>query len=807
MPVFGTQNFGSGGGTTYSIDKSCMFDFASSSYLTRTPGSAGNRRTWTMSMWLKMTRHATTTGGGIGFYSAGNVEFFWSDNNDHLYLYTNEGTLVQTTGKLRDTTGWFHLFIASDTTQATASERFKFYINGAVPTLTTNTAPSQNYDWDINSAGEAQYLGRRSGDYFDGYMAEVHMIDGAARAVGDFGETNDQGVWVPKEYTGGSYGTCGFHLDFADGADLGDDNSGQGNDWSEQNIDAAHQSTDTPSNNHCTWNYNFKNDSSITLSEGCKNFSHSGGDQRKTIGTMFPTSGKWYWEVKFVSGTSGGEIGISQADVISQFDMGDGRGDRTGKGLGYRFWDGRTYYDDSLASYGNALTAGDTGSVAWDADNGKVYFAKNGTWQNSGDPTSGATGTGAFGTTLSSSVNNGGGWGPAACNEGSNLYEAHFAEAEWTQFSGVAPTGYKALCTANMAEPAIQDPSTKFDMLTYTGNGSATKRTDISWANMQPDWVIVKNRSQDDGWMVHDVPRTVTNYLFWDQRADEAGPGGFGTDGFGSGGTANQFRVFTSDDKYNASNENYLVHGWYAGGSGSSNTDGSINTTTTFVDTTSKVSISTYTGNGTDNATVGHGLGVTPDFVCVIQRSNNDHHPITVWEAGQTAFSQKAYADHIGDAFTSSGNMVKGGSSTTITLGTDPGVNRSSGTFVVYCMAEVEGFSKFGTYTGNAEANGPFCYCGFSPEVVWIKADKANENWVMFSKAVNAYCPAVNFMYPNDSAVEGTTNDTTVDFLSTGFKITGNDGRVNDSGQAIIFMAFAEHPTGGENIAPAKTFF
>lgn len=758
-----------------------------------------------MSVWLKVTRKPSSTGGGLVLYQAGSTEFRWSDSNDQMYL--NDGGFFKvSTGKLRDTTGWFHICIIADTPQGTASERFKVYINGVVPTLSTDNAPSQNFDFDVNDT-QAQNIGKEGGNYWDGYMADFHLIDGTAKSVGDFGETNDEGVWVPKEYTGGSYGTCGFHLDFADGADLGDDNSGQGNDWSEQNIDATHQSTDSPTNNHCTWNYNFPNDSSITLSEGLKRFSHSGGDQRSTIGTMFPTTGKWYWEVKVVSlgGSSPvGLVGISQADVISQYDPGDSRHEKTGTSLGYRLSDGQTYYNDSTASFGNSFAVNDIWQCAWDADNGKVWFGKNNTWQNSGDPTSGATGTGAFGTTLSSSVNAGGGWGPTASNESSDVYEARFAEAEW---SYSAPTGFKALCTANMAQPAITDPSTKFDMLTYTGNGSATKRTDISWENMQPDWVIVKNRSQDDAWMVHDTARGVTNYLFWNARADEAGPGGFAADGFGSAGTANQFRVFTSDDKYNANNENYLVHGWYAGGSGSSNTNGSINTTTTFVDTTSKVSVSTYTGNGTDNATVGHGLGVTPDFVCVIQRSNNDHHPITVWEAGQTAFSQKAYADHIGDAFTSSSNMVKGGSSTTFTLGTDNGVNRSSGTFVAYCMAEVEGFSKFGTYTGTAEANGPFCYCGFSPEVVWIKADKANENWVMFSKAVNPYNPAVNFMYPNDVAVEGTTNDTTVDFLATGFKITGNDNRVNDSGQAIIFMAFAEHPTGGENIAPAKTFF
>jgi hypothetical protein len=801
MPVFGTQNFGSAAKSAYSIDKSCMFDFASSSYLTRTPGSAGNRRTWTMSVWLKVTRKPSSTSGGLVFYQAGSTEFRWSDNNDQMYLIDGSSYKIST-GKLRDTTGWFHLCIIADTPQGTASDRFKVYINGAVPTLTTDSAPSQDFDFDVNDT-QAQNIGKEGSNYWDGYMADFHLIDGTAKAVGDFGETNDEGVWVPKQYTGGGYGTCGFHLDFADSADLGDDNSGQGNDWSEQNIAAAHQSSDSPTNNHCTWNYNYDMESTITLSEGCQNFLNSAGSQDKAMGTMFPRHGKWYWEVKWVSGSSGGQVGLSQNDVGSNEELGNNNSSGTGVSLGYRSHDGNTYKNSTLTSFGNSWSAGDVIGVAWDVGNGKIYFAKNNSWQNSGDPTSGATGTGSA-YNLGTAPISGGGYAPAVCNEGSSLYEARFDEAKW-DYS--APTGYKALCTANMDEPAVTDPSTKFDMLQYTGNGSSTKRTDISWDNMQPDWVIVKNRSQGDSWMVHDVPRTVTNYLYWDARADEAGPGGFGTDGFGSGGTANQLRVFTSDDKYNASDEIYLVHGWYCGGSGSSNENGSINTTTTYVDTTSKVSISTYTGNGTDDATVGHGLGVTPDTVMIIQRSNNDHHPLVTWEVGQTQYSEKAYMDHIGDAFTSSGNMIKGGSSTTFTLGTDPGVNRSSGTFVAYSMAEVEGFSKFGTYTGNADAEGPYCYCGFAPEVIWIKCDKSNEPWNMFSRTVNNYNPAVNFMWLNDSSATLTTNDTTVDFLSNGFKITGNDTRVNDSGTSIIFLAFARHPMGGENVAPSKTYF
>ena len=228
MPVFGTQMFGSAAESTYSVDKSCMFDYASASYLTRTPGSAGNRRTWTMSVWLKVTRKPSSTGGGLVVYQAGSTEFRWSDSNDQMYLIDGSSYKIST-GKLRDTTGWFHLCIIADTPQGTASDRFKVYINGAVPTLTTDSAPAQNFDFDVNDT-QAQNIGKEGSNYWDGYMADFHLIDGTAKAVGDFGETNDQGVWIPKQYTGGSYGTCGFHLDFADSSDIGDDNSGQGND-------------------------------------------------------------------------------------------------------------------------------------------------------------------------------------------------------------------------------------------------------------------------------------------------------------------------------------------------------------------------------------------------------------------------------------------------------------------------------------------------------------------------------------------------------------------------------------------------
>lgn len=796
MPVFGTQMFGSAAESTFSVAKSCMFDYPSASYLTRTPGSAGNRRTWTMSAWLKVTRLPSTTGGGLVFYKAGSTEFRWSDSNDQMYL--NDGSSFKvSTGKLRDTTGWFHLCIIADTPQSTASDRFKVYINGVVPTLTTDSAPAQNFDFDVNDT-QAQEIGKEGSNYWDGYMAEFHLIDGTAKVVGDFGETNDEGVWVPKKYTGGGYGTCGFHLDFADSADLGDDNSGEGNDWTPTNMAAAHQSSDSPTNNHCTWNYNYDLESSITLSEGCQNFLNSAGSQDKALGTMFPRHGKWYWEVKWVSGSSGGQVGLSQCDVGSNEDTGNNSSTGTGISLGYRSHDGDTYKNSTLTSFGASWAAGDIIGVAWDVGNGKIYFAKNNTWQNSGDPTSGATGTGAA-YTISSTVHGGGGWGPAVCNEGSSLYEARFDEAKW-DYS--APSGYKALCTSNMDEPAVKDPSTNFQQITYSGTGSSNARTFGGTSDMQPDILWIKTTNTSGSWAAFNPATGVQKYTMLNNRdnlvSDANSLTAFGSDGFTVG----------SASIVNDGSNTFIAMGWSAGNSGASNTDGSINTGSTYADQTAGISVGTYTGTGSV-ATVGHGLGATPDFVLGMSQSYGDHKLGVNWQTGVTQFSEKIVLDKIDDAFTASTNCITAASSTTFTIGTERGLNENTETFQYYAFREIEGFSKFGTFIGNADAAGPFCYCGFTPAMVIIKADKGGGSvpWVLFSRANNAYLPAVNFLYPNDSNEVYTTNDTTIDFLSNGFKIKGNDDRINDSGQALIYMAFAENPIGGENVAPSKSYF
>ena len=272
-----------GAATTYSIDNSCMFDFSSSSYLSRSPSTNTNRTTWTMSFWFKLCKFASTTSGGIALFSVGGTEIKISDTDNKLYI-SDGSTFKTTNGVFRDPTAWNHIVIAADTTQGTASDRLKLYVNGSIASLATDSAPASDFAFDINSTSLHQ-IGREGSNYMDGYIAEFYIIDGTQAEAADFGETNSKGVWIPKEYSG-SYGTNGCFLDFESSGDLGNDVSGNNNDFTENNISSDHQSSDTPTNNHCVWNVADHLEDNITLSEGNKRFVNGTGSQDSAKGTF-----------------------------------------------------------------------------------------------------------------------------------------------------------------------------------------------------------------------------------------------------------------------------------------------------------------------------------------------------------------------------------------------------------------------------------------------------------------------------------------------------------------------------------------
>ena len=289
--------------TGFNIANSCKFEADNTEYLERDPSSAGDRQKFTTSMWVKRTElgQASTIFGVYPTSSVGDttVMQFGFMSTDKFQLGLQSYYVFNTTRLFRDTSAWYHIVVAFDTTQSTAANRIKLYVNGIQETaFDVEAYPNQNHSTGVNFT-EPHRIGTLISNswYFSGYIAEVNHVDGSQLAPTDFGEVDDDsGIWKPKKYTG-SYGTNGFYLDFADASDLGDDESGNGNDWTENNITAADQATDTPTNNFCTLNpiaYN----TTYTASEGNTKWSKSDTTYGLASGTHYVGAGKWYWEVK-----------------------------------------------------------------------------------------------------------------------------------------------------------------------------------------------------------------------------------------------------------------------------------------------------------------------------------------------------------------------------------------------------------------------------------------------------------------------------------------------------------------------------
>ena len=453
--------------TGYDITNSLKFEPDNSEILKRTYGSGGTVQKWTFSTWIKRTELVGCR--LFGLKTNGNV--FLQLSGDKLRWYVN-GNDQYTEAVYRDTAAWYHIILQFDTTQATASNRTKIYVNGVQQTL-TGSYVGQNTSAIINSAVIHGLGGREDNntEIFAGYMAETYFIDNQALEPSDFGEyDSDSGIWKPKEYEG-TFGTTGWYLDFEDAANLGDDVSGNNNHWTETNITSADQATDTPTNNFCTGNnlVRFTNPSSTVVVDGAT-FMQKGANGRETIsGTMYASSGKWYAEVQPIYPTGNNFlIGVMPSDSpiiylggqISNF-PGSASGDG---GVSY-ISTGNKYLDGGNSSYGNAYSSGASVGpvigIALDMDNGKVYFSISNVWQNSGDPTSGATGTGAIDLpspeksySFHVSIYNNG--NSVAINYGGYTYftiSSGESDANgYGTFEYAPPSGYYALCSKNLAE-------------------------------------------------------------------------------------------------------------------------------------------------------------------------------------------------------------------------------------------------------------------------------------------------------------------------------------------------------------------
>ena len=453
----------------YNIANSCRFNFADSPSLKRTPSSASNRRTWTFSVWVKRSKLGSlqvlwngTTGGypeNIYFDAADKLEY---DHDIAGTDYTLTSSMV-----FRDVSAWYHIVIAKDTTDSTEANRLKVYVNGTQITMneTANGYPAEDFEGAINDdeehvIGDWCASGGCNSYFIGGYLAEITFIDGLQLAATSFGEFNSDSptIWQPIDVSGLTFGTNGFYLDFEDSGDLGDDESGNGNDFTEANLAAADQATDTPTNNFCTFNPLDNYYPSATFSEGNMQVQTDSSAYTYTTSTFGVSTGKWYWEVEYDAKSGGSDwalVGITsnQSENNNSNWLGENQYDYSYYGL-----TGVTYTNNGSATYGNTFAPGDIVGVALNIDDNEIKFYKNNTVQNSGTAISiAAASSGNLGVYI-----------PAICFfdasyngtfkgnfGGCSAFAISSAAADgngYGAFEYAPPSGFYALCTKNLAE-------------------------------------------------------------------------------------------------------------------------------------------------------------------------------------------------------------------------------------------------------------------------------------------------------------------------------------------------------------------
>ena len=769
--------------SAYTIPYSLRFRASNSAYLTRTPSAADATRTKaSISIWLKRgalggrsSIYAINSAGSAGASNQITMIFDNAGSNGDNLTYNNGSVNRTSTSVYRDPSAWYNLCQIFDTTQATAADRVKTYINGV---LLTDINIGQDFTLNSNTpfgqSGVTEYIGRRdSGLYYDGYMAEIVFVVGQALTPSSFGQTDaTTGVWVPKQYAG-TYGTNGFYLKFADAtttATIGNDSSGNGNNFTTSGISVTSgvtfdQMLDTPTLNYAVWSAIDK--ASVTVSEANMAAVSATDVQAIRATVAMPATGKWYWEVAVSALGYGTGLGI--ADNASNLVTGAASAaTRT-----YQFGSWFNTFNSGINQFGTdqAITGGAnwTGAsqpaandiiiIAVDMDNGSMWVGKNGTWFNSSGTANPATNTDPRWTGLSGTT-----WFPYMAGYGSTTPVTCRINFGQRAFAYTPPSGFKALNTTNLPTPSIKKGSLYMDATLRTGTGATTS---VSTLGFQPDWVWIKSRSNGTA---HNLFNSVIG----------------ATKGIQTTGPNAQYTDTNTLTAFNANG--------YSLGSDASSRGVNINTNT-YVDwawkesTTAGLDILSWTGDGTGARTINHALGVTPEFMML--RGTDAR----VWACWFDSMTSAAYYMDLGTAAAEAVDttMFDSTSPTSTTFRVGSYNNVSAVTYVGYFFSSIAGFSRIGSYTGNASTDGPFVFCGFSPKFVMVKGVDIGTGWFMVNPSNSANEVVVRVF--SDTTGAELSNTYGLDLLSNGFKVRAPSGySLNNSGNKYAFIAYAENP-------------
>ena len=787
-------------GESYGIDipRSLRFNTnnGTNQYLTKNSGG-GSATKWTYSLWSKNLK----IGNGIfmgyngnnpnsretlSMGGSGNIS--WQlryGGSQHAYRRSTYAT----ESNHMDNGGWFHFVCQWDSNNSTTADRFIIWVNGVRQDLieynATQSGSSSGFMTGTNYIGKAHDTSGYNAEF---YLAEMHAVNNAVLAPTHFGFTDPiTGVWRPKRSSdivaATTYGTGGWYLDFSDPSNLGADRSGNGNNWTPNNFSTSDCVLDSPTNNFCILDNNDFGGNKAT-NGNLQSGTAGTGAWRLQRGTFIleKGSGRWYWEVQqkgSIDGSNGWWAGLVHQNYVSRTpNPNSNSGYMYGRQSDTRYWNG-----GNAAGHFPSTANNDIIQFAFDADTGKMWSGKNGTW------TGANPGTGA---SHSFEVNYGGGDGgdlvPAVIMYGSNNYAiCNFGQQPFTY---TPPTGFRSICSKNVAiqGPTVSSPKSHFNVVNYVGNNGTNVVTGLEF---KPDLVWIKNRSTTSDHLLTDSVRGLFNIRSNTEDGDQAN-GSIHLQAFNSNG----FTVAGTGSNSNSNGHNFVAWCWKAGGAAVSNSDGTI-TSQVSANKEAGFSIVTFTGTGSAG-TVGHGLGKAPAVVITKRRNANQ-----AWFVHHKNISNGHYLrlnannGQGGDTNVYPNNMS---TTNTFAVGGDDGVNGNGSTYVSYCWAEIPGYSKFGIFIGNGNGNtqpsGKVVRLGFKPALVILKSTGSfsGSNWGIFDFKRLGYNRKVYDLRSNANNSEGSDN-TIISLDSEGFRITTtSSGFGGSASYNYIYMAWAENP-------------
>lgn len=775
------------------IANSLLLNDDDSAELTRTP-PAGNQKTWTWSGWIKR--------GNIGINQGSifSADHDVSKDGDQI-SFTVPGKLIiilrtenlggasagavmgriDTTQVLQDSSAWYHIVVTLDTTDGTSADRLRLYINGSrVTDFDTSTNPALNDEGYINAVTQHSIGGRRSVSFWDGYVSEINFVDGQSLTPTSFGAFDSNGDWQTKEYTG-TYGTNGFHLEFKDSSpatDLGDDTSGNANDWTTNNIAASDQVSDSPTNNYCVLNplaVDIQGDleeGNLSLTPGT--FGHNFVNAK---GSFVVCEDKWYYEATVNNFAGSGNAALVGWTTRLVLETGTDLRITSGSfGIEHNIFSG--LYDKVVDGVQGSTIAtaasGDLLRIAIDFDAGKFWvqnFTDSATWIGGASDADVGNGISPTGTFTANTLMN-----PivmTTVNFGNTNRSQVITNFGQTAFSQTEPTGFKALNSQNLPTPTIEDPSDHYSTVLYTGNGTAigSGGNAITGVGFAAELVWIKDRATTPGpqsYAVFDTGRGATNRLSTDtigaQITLTETLSTFDGDGFTVG----------SNIIVNETGKSFVSWNW-----NESATPG--------------FDVITYTGTGLAH-TESHSLSDDPKFIIVKKYAGtvNNHWRCFHTILGNTKSIKLSDTDSAQTSTTYWNDTDP--TSSNFTVGTNVDLNESNESYVAYLWAEIKGFSRFSSYTGNSSVDGPFIWCGFRPAFVIIKnITLAGSSWIIQDSVRSTFNQVDLGLTPNVAGVEDA--GFAEEFFSNGFRpATAASSEINASGSEYIFAAFAESP-------------